>query len=167
MKCVISFCLTFCMAVVLHAQDKVSLNYHRMVDIEGGIAYNLNTAQTVSTNNMQFFSSVTATYSIHIKQCFIGFGLGYYHSCKDRENIYPVYGAFHYIWEKVRRKPFADLRLGFVYDPYWINKVQAYGAVSMGMELYKNIQLGCRATIFSRPSRYFTANASLMLGYTF
>ena len=50
---------------------------------------------------------------------------------------------------------------------FWNSKGQAYGTVSLGMELYKNIQLGCRATIFSRPSRYFTANASVVIGYAF
>ena len=55
MKRIECFCLVICMAVVLHAQDDVPLKYRGMVDMEGGIAYNLNTAQTVSTNNMQSF----------------------------------------------------------------------------------------------------------------
>ena len=160
-------CLAICMAIVLHAQNDVSLKYKGMVDMEGGIAYNLNTAQTVSTNNMQFYSSVTTTHGIQLNQCFIGFGVGYMHSYRDKENIYPMYGAFRHTWEKTRLKPFADVRLGIVYDPYWISKVQKYGAVSIGVEVYKKLQVGCRASIFSRPSRYFTANASVVLGYAF
>ena len=78
-----------------------------------------------------------------------------------------MYGSFRYTWEKLKVKPFADVRLGIAYDPYWISKVQAYGAISIGVGLYKNIQFGCRASIFSRPSRYFTANALVVLGYVF
>lgn len=159
--------MALCLAIGLFAQNDSSLMYRGFVDLEGGIAYNLNTAQTVSTNNMQFFSTITTTHGIQLLQCFVGLGLGYMHSYRDKENIYPVYGAFRYAMEKVRLKPFADVRLGIVYDPYWISKVQAYGAISLGIDLYKNLQLGCRASIFSRPSRYFTANASVVLGYVF
>lgn len=159
--------MALCLAIGLFAQNGSSLKYRGFVDMENGIAYNLNTAQMVSTNNMQFYSSVTTTHGIQLKQCFLGLGVGYYHSYRDKENIYPVYGAFRYTWDKVQLKPFADVRLGIAYDPYWISKVQAYGAISLGVKLYKNIQLGCRATVFSRPSRYFTANASLVLGYVF
>ena len=167
MKRIVSLCMAFCMAVVLYAQNGAPVKYKGMVDIEGGISYNLNTAQTVSTNNMQFYSSVTTTHGIQLKLCFLGLGIGYYHSYRDKENIYPVYGSFYYTWDKVQLKPFADVRLGIVYDPYWIRKEQAYGAVSLGGQLYKNIQLGFRATVFSRPSRYFTANSSVVLGYAF
>ena len=116
---------------------------------------------------MQFFSSITTTHGVQLKQCFVGLGVGYYHSYRDKENIYPIYGAFRYNWDRVKLKPFADVRLGIAYDPYWFSKVQAYGAIGLGIEVYKKIQLGCRATIFSRPSRYFTANASVVLGYEF
>lgn len=167
MKRIVSLCVAICMAVMLYAQNDVQHRYRGMVDMEGGIAYNLNTAQTVSTNNMQFFSTITTTHGIQVNQYFVGVGVGYMHSYWDKENIYPVYGAFRSTWEKLQLKPFADVRLGIAYDPYWISKVQAYGAVSLGMELYKNIQLGCRATVFSRPSRYFTANASVVIGYAF
>lgn len=84
------------------------------------------------------------------------------HSYRDNENIYPIYGAFSYTWRKVPLKPFADVRLGIVYDPYCNSKVQTYGAVGIGIEVYKKLQVGCRESIFSRPSRYFTANASVV-----
>ena len=167
MKRIVCLCMAICLAVVLHPQNYVPLKYKGIVDMVGGIAYNLNTAQTVSTNNMQFFSSVTTSHGFQLKQCYLGLGVGYYHSYRDKENIYPVYGVFRYTWEYIQLKLFADVRLGIAYDPYWISKVQAYGAVSLGVELYKNIQLGCRATVFSRPSRYFTLNASVVLGYAF
>ena len=167
MRKIVCLCAALCLTVMLFAPNEVLLKYRGFVDLEGGIAYNLNTAQTVSTNNMQFFTTVTTTHGIQMKQCFVGLGVGYMHSYRDKENIYPIYGAFRYTWEKSRLKPFADVRMGVVYDPYWISKVQAYGAVSLGVALYKNIQLGFRATVFSRPSRYFTANASVVLGYAF
>ena len=156
-----------CLTNVLWAQDVSSLEYKGFVDLETGISYNLNTAQTVNTNNMQFFTTVTTTHGVQMKQYFVGIGVGYMHSYRDKENIYPVYGAFRYTYDKVRLKPFADVRFGIVYDPDWISKVQTYGAISIGLEVYKKLQLGCRASIFSRPSRFFTANASVVLGYSF
>lgn len=167
MRKIVCLCMALCLAIGISAQSVSDLKYQGYVDVEGGIAYNLNTAQTVSTNNMQFFSTVTTTHGIQMRQSFLGFGVGYMHSYRDKENIYPMYGAFRYTCEKVPLKPFADVRLGIVYDPYWISKVQTYGAVSIGVEVYKKLQIGCRASIFSRPSRYFTANASVVLGYAF
>lgn len=167
MKRIGCLCLAICMTVVLHAQNDIPISYRGFVDVEGGIAYNLNTAQTVSTNNMQFYTSVSTTHGVQWSQCFVGLGVGYYHSYRDKENIYPVYGAFCYTWEKVQFKPFANVRLGIAYDPYWISKVQKYGAIGIGLEVYKNLQVGCRAVVFSRPSRYFTANAAMVLGYAF
>ena len=160
-------CLALCLAVGLSAQNLLSFKYQGLVEVEGGIAYNLNTAQTVSTNNMQYFTTVTAIHGIQMKQYFAGLGVGYMHSYRDKENIYPMYGVFRYTWGNVSLKPFADVHLGIVYDPYWISKVQTYGAISIGVEVYKKLQVGCRASIFSRPSRYFTANASVLLGYAF
>lgn len=167
MRRIVCLCVASCLTVGLSAQNTSSLKYQGFVDVEAGIAYNLNTAQTVSTNNMQFFTTVTTTHGIQMKQCFVGLGVGYMHSYRDKENIYPMYGVFRYTWEKIRLKPFADVRLGIVYDPYWISKVQTYGAIGVGVEVYKKLQVGCRASIFSRPSRYFTANASVVLGYSF
>ena len=167
MRKIICLSVALCLVVGLYAQDVPIFKYQGHVDIEGGIAYNLNTAQTVSTNNMQFFTILTTTYGIQFKQCFVGLGLGYMHSYRDKENMYPFYGAFRYAWENVRLHPFADVRMGIVYDPYWISRVQAYGIMGVGLEVYKKMQIGCRATIFSRPSRYFTATASVVLGYAF
>lgn len=164
---IVCLCVALCLAVGLSAQNVLSLKYQGFVDVEGGIAYNFNTAQTVSTNNMQLFTTVTTTHGIQMKQYFVGLGVGYMHSYRDKENIYPMYVALRYTYDKVRLKPFADVRLGIVYDPYWISKVQTYGAISIGAEVYKKLQIGCRASVFTRPSRYFTANASVVLVYKF
>lgn len=159
------FCL--CFTTLLYAQNENRLKYKGFVDIESGVAYNLNTAQTVSTNNMQCFSLITTIHGVQLNSCFVGIGVGYYHSFRDDENIYPIFSAFRYDWKKVKLKPFVDLRLGTVYDPYWISKLQEYGAIGFGVELYQKMQLGCMASIFSRPSRYFTANVALIVGYVF
>ena len=55
--------------------------------------------------------------------------------------------------------------MGIVYDPRWIQTVQAYGALSAGTNVYKSLQVGVRFSMFSRPSRYFTANAAVVLSY--
>jgi hypothetical protein len=91
----------------------------------------------------------------------------YMHTYRDNENIYPAYEAFRYTWRNFRLKPYADMCLGIVYDPYWISKVHTYGTISIGVGAYNNLQVGCRASIFSRTSRYFSANASVVLGYAF
>ena len=42
-----------------------------------------------------------------------------------------------------------------------------YGAMSVGIKVYKGFQVGLRGSVFSRPSRYFTANAAVVLSYAF
>lgn len=168
MKRIIGLCFFLCVACTMWAQEETStMKYKGLVDLESGIAYNLNTAQAISTNNMQFFTTLTTTHGVQLKQYFVGLGVGYMHSYRDEENIYPLFAAFRYDRINAKWKPFADVRLGIVYDTYWISKVQAYGSISVGFEIYKNIQLSCRGSIFSRPSRYFTANAGVLLSYAF
>ena len=145
----------------------VSNGYRGYVDVAVGDAYNLNTAQTISTNNMQWYSELTTTHGYVIKNWFVGAGVGYYHSYRDKENMYPVYATGRYTFEKTKIRPYIEARAGIVYDPYWIEKVQKYGALSVGINVYKGLQVGLRGTIFSRPSRFFTANASVTLGYAF
>ncbi|MDO4756719.1 MAG: hypothetical protein Q4A54_10260 [Parabacteroides sp.] len=81
--------------------------------------------------------------------------------------MYPFFATTRYDWVNVKWKPYMEARVGAVYDPYWISKVQAYGALGFGVEVYKNISLGCRGILFSRPSRYFSANVSLVFAYRF
>ena len=97
MKKIVSLFITLCLAIGIFAQNESSLKYGGLVDLEGGIAYNLNTAQTVSTNNMQFFTTVTTTHGIQMKQCFVGLGVGYMHSYRDKENIYPIWSIPLYL----------------------------------------------------------------------
>lgn len=149
----------------LSAQD--SKGYKGYVDFAVGDAYNLNTAQTISTNNMQWYTMISTTHGYQMKDWFVGAGLGYYHSFRDKENMYPLYVAGRYTFEGVKIKPYIDAWAGVVYDPYWINQVQAYGAIGAGINVYKGLQVGLRATAFSRPSRYFTANAAVVISYAF
>ena len=141
--------------------------YRGYVDVAIGDAYNFNTAQTISTNNMQWYAEITTTHGYVINNWFVGAGVGYYHSFRDKENMYPLYVAGRYTFEGVKIKPYIDARAGVVYDPYWINQVQAYGAIGAGINVYKGLQVGLRATVFSRPSRYFTANAAVVISYAF
>ena len=116
---------------------------------------------------MQWYTEVSTTHGYVIKNWFVGAGAGYYHSYRDKENMYPFYLAGRYTLEDTKIKPYLDVRGGIVYDPYWISKVQAYGALSAGLKVYKGLQVGLRATVFSRPSRYFTANAAVVISYAF
>lgn len=152
--------------MISRAQEKESLNgYRGYVDFAIGDAYNFNTDQKISTNNMQWYTEITTTHGYTLKNWFVGAGVGYYHSYRDKENMYPIYAAGRYTFENAKLKPFIDARAGIVYDPYWIEKVQKYGALSAGVEVYKGLQVGLRGIIFSRPSRYFTANAAVVLSY--
>lgn len=49
--------------------------------------------------------------------------MGYIHSYREKENIFIMYGVFRCTWRNFRLIPLADMRLGIVYDPYWIRTV--------------------------------------------
>lgn len=146
--------------------DEPYKGYKGYVDVVLGDAYNLNTAQKISTNNMQLYGAITTTHGYQLKNWFVGGGVGYYHSFRDKENMYPVYAAGRYTFCKIKKRPYIETRAGIIYDPRWVQTVQAYGALGAGMNVYKKIQVGLRTSIFSRPSRYFTANAAVVLNYT-
>lgn len=139
--------------------------YRGYVDVALGDAYNFNTNQKISTNNMQFYSMISTTHGYVIKNWFVGGGIGYYHSFRDKENIYPVYAAGRYTFASFKVYPYIETRAGIIYDPHWVHNVQAYGAVSGGMSVYKRLQVGLRLSVFSRPSRYFTVNGEVVLSY--
>lgn len=141
--------------------------YRGYVELGLGDAYNFNTSQLVSTNNMQFYSMISTTHGYEIKNWFVGGGVGYYHSFRDEENIFPIYAAGRYTFNNTRLKPYIETRAGIVYDPKWVKPVQAYGALSGGVNVYKRFQAGLRLSLFSRPSRYFTANAAVVISYRF
>lgn len=141
--------------------------YQGYVDFALGGTYNLNTAQLFSTNNMQLYSEITTTHGYMFNNWFVGGGVGYYHSFSDEENIYPIYATGRYTFEKFKIRLYLEARAGIAYDPYWIEKVQKYGAMSIGIRVYKRLQVGLRETVFCRPSRYFTANAAVVISYEF
>lgn len=147
------------------AQGETIKGYRGYVDFALGDAYNLNTAQKISTNNMQWYSIVSTTHGYRLNNWFVGVGIGYYHSYRDKENMYPIYAAGRYTFENVKVKPYIEARAGIMYDPLWIEKIQKYGALGVGINVYKGLQVGIRGSVFSRPSRYFTANTAVVFSY--
>lgn len=141
--------------------------YKGHVDIVLGDAYNFNTAQTISTNNMQLYMMVSTTHGYEVNYWFVGVGVGYYHSFRDNENMFPIYAAGRYTFGNIKLNPYIETRAGVIYDPLWIRRVQAYGTLGAGMNVYKKLQIGLRLSIFSRPSRFFTANAAVVVSYAF
>lgn len=158
---IILFFLSFAIA----KGEELCKGYMWYVDFALGDAYNINTAQRISSNNMQLYSMITTTHGYVYKKWFIGGGVGYYHSFRDGENMYPVFASGRYISRNFKNKPYLESRAGIIYDPLWVRKVQAYGAFSAGMNIYKRLQIGIKLSIFSRPSRYFTANAAVVFSY--
>jgi hypothetical protein len=141
--------------------------YSCYVDLAVGDAYNFNTAQLISTNNMQLFSVISTTHGYRLKNWFVGGGVGYYHSFRDGENMFPVYAAGRYSFEDVEMKPYIETRAGLIYDPQWVRKVQVFGTLGGGVVVYDHLHVGMRFSLFSRPSRFFTANAAIVVSYSF
>ncbi len=140
--------------------------YRGFVDFALGDAYNFNTNQKISTNNMQWYSMISTTHGYQMKKWFIGGGAGYYHSFRDKENMYPVYAAGRYTFRNVKMTPYVEARAGIIYDPNWAKeKVQKYGALGAGVNAYKRLLVGIRMSAFSRPSRYFTANCGIVISF--
>lgn len=167
MKHYLSLFAIFVFLSVGNIKGENSNGYKGFIDFAVGDAYNLNTAQTISTNNMQWYTEITTTHGYMINHWFVGAGIGYYHSYRDKENMFPFYAAGGYTFEKAKVKPFLEVRVGIIFDPLWFEKVQAYGAFSVGIDVYKGLQLELRGSIFGRPSRFFTANAAFVIGYAF
>ena len=145
--------------------EEPNKGYRGYVDISIGSAYNPNPVQKISINNVQWYAEISTTHGYVIKNWFVGAGLGYSHSYRDKENMYPFYLAGRYTFNNAKMEPYIEARAGIMYDPYWIERVQKYGALGVGIKVYKSFQVGLRGSIFSRPSRYFTANASVVLSY--
>lgn len=165
MKRIVFLCLLILGSFIVAKGGEPNKGYRGFVDIALGDAYNFNSDQKVSTNNMQLYCMVSTTHGYVLKNWFVGAGVGYYHSRRDKENMYPVYAAGRYSFEKVKLKPFIEVRAGIIYDPLWVEEVQKYGALSMGANVIKCLQVGLRGSIFSRPGRLFTANAALVVTY--
>ena len=141
--------------------------YRGYVDVALGDAYNFNTNQKISTNNMQLCSVISTTHGYQLNNWFVGGGVGYYHSFRDKENMYPIYAAGRYTFGNVKLNPYIETRAGIVYDPRWVHKVQAYGTLGTGLNVYNRLQVGLRLSVFSRPSRYFTVNGEIGISYAF
>ena len=130
-----------------------------------GVSYNPTAAQMISTNNIQLFSGFSTSYGCRLNNWSVGGGVGFYHSFRDGENMYPMFADIRSSFDTVILKPFIGMRGGIIYDPRWVSKVQASGALISGVTVYKMLQVGLRLSLFSRPSRFFTANAAFVLSY--
>ena len=161
------FVLIFALFFIIARGEEPKNGYRGYVEFAVGDAYNMNTAQTISTNNMQWYTMFSTTHGYQLKNWFVGAGVGYYHSYRDKENMYPLYATGRYSFENTKLRPYIGVRAGIMYDPLWIEKVQKYCALSAGLSIYKGIQAGIRMSVFSRPSRYFTTNAAVVLSYEF
>lgn len=142
-----------------------SMSYKGFVEVGGGSAYNLNTAQTVSTVNLQALLAVSTIHGVSYKNWFGGLGLGYYNPQRDNENQFLVFADTRYIFCKNKIKPAYGLKIGIIYDSGWIEKTQKYMALNGSFRLDEKLRLGLEASLFSRPSRHFTTNALVVVCY--
>lgn len=170
MKYLISILLALMFVYPVFSQDInkgcKAISYRGFVELGGGTAYNLNTAQTISTVNMQIYWSVTTSHGISYEGLYAGIGVGYNHTQCDKENMYLTYADVRYVFEKCKVAPSLGLKAGIMYDPYWIEKVQKYAALTISIGVYKGLGVGLEGSIFSRPSRHFTVNALFVVSYT-
>lgn len=141
--------------------------YRGYVDCSLGEGFNPSSGYGIGAHDFQMYGEITTTHGYRMKNWFLGAGIGYYHSFHDNENMYPVYTAGCYSFEESSFCPFIETRVGIVYDPLWINTIQTYAAFGAGMKVYNRLQVGIRFSLFSRPSRLFTANASIVLSFAF
>lgn len=141
--------------------------YKGYFDFSLGVAYNINSIRLFSSNNMQLYGEISTTHGLVIEDWYVGVGIGYYSSFYDKESMYPIFVEGRYTFKDVKMTPFLETRVGIIYDPRWIQTVQKYGALGAGMKIYKGLHAGIRASIFSRPSRFFTANAAFFMSYSF
>lgn len=148
-------------------ESKNPVKYQGFVEAGVGAAYNLNTAQTVSSLNMQPLWMISTSHGVKYKGLFGGIGVGYNFTQRDKENMYIVFGDVRYSFEKCKLAPSVGAKGGLIYDPYWIEKVQKYGAITSSLEVYNNLRVGLEASVFSRPARHFTANALFVVSYSF
>lgn len=103
---ILLFFLTCCY-IIVKGKDPVK-GYRGYFDVAVGDAYNLNAAQKISTNNMQWYRMASTTHGYVLKNWFVGAGVGYYHSYRDKENIYPIYAAGRCTFEKYKIKPYIE-----------------------------------------------------------
>ena len=148
-------------------ENRSSVRYRGFVEAGVGAAYNLNTAQTVSSLNIQPLWMISTSHGVKYKGLFGGIGVGYNFTQRDKENMYLVFGDVRYSFEKCKLAPSVGAKVGLIYDPYWIEKVQKYGAITGSLEVYNNLRLDLEGSVFSRPARHFTTNALFVVSYSF
>ena len=160
--------LTVCSASAQGVENEgKAVRYKGFVELGVGAAYNLNTAQTMSVVNMQALYTVATSHGVTYKDWFGGLGVGYHHSQRDKEDMYLTYGDVRYCFEKHNLQPTIGLKGGGIFDPYWIEKVQVYGALSASLCVCNRIRVGIEGSLFGRPSRHFTANGVVVVSYDF
>ena len=171
MKCWMAILLALLFVVSASAQsvevEGKAVRYKGFVELGVGAAYNLNTAQTVSVVNMQTLWTVQSSHGVAYKGWFGGLGMGYHHSQRDKEDMNLNCGDVRYCFEKCKVQPAIGLKGGFIWDPFWIEKVQLYGALSASLRVYDRIRVGMEGAVFSRPSRHFTANGVFVISFGF
>lgn len=146
---------------------KTSVKYRGYVEAGVGAAYNLNTAQTISSLNMQPLWMVSTSHGVRYKGLFGGVGVGYNFTQRDKEKMYIAFADLRYGFEKCKLAPFLGVKAGMIYDPYWIEKVKSYGALGVNVDVYKGLRIGVKGSIFCRPARHFTANGLFVVSYSF
>lgn len=141
--------------------------YRGFVNLAFGNAYNFNTAKLISTYNMQLYGMLSTIHGYQWNNWFLGNGVGYYYSFRDKETMYPLFVVGRYSFSDVKLSPFCETRAGLIYDPRWVEPIQVLGSLCAGVNVYKDLQIGLRLSVFSRPSRLFTTNAAIAFGYSF
>lgn len=149
------------------AQATTYYGYKGYLDFSTGVAYNINSIRLFSSSNMQLYGEISMMHGLYIKDWYVGGGIGYYSSFHDKEKMYPIFVGGRYTFRDVKMTPFLESRAGIIYDPRWIQTLQKYGALGAGIKVYKGLHAGVRASIFSRPSRFFTTNAAFFMSYSF
>lgn len=160
--------LSFCS---LKAQDanyeEISVRYRGIVELGVGAAYNVNTAQTLSSLNMQPLWAVSTSHGVKYKGLFSGVGIGYNFSQRDNEKMCLAFGDVRYCFEKCKLAPSVVVKAGMIFDHYWVEKVKPYGAMGVNVDVCKGLRVGVEGSIFSRPARHFTANGICVVSCSF
>ena len=141
--------------------------YRGIVELGVGAAYNVNTAQVISTLNMQPLWAIFTSHGVKYKGLFGGVGFGYNLSQRDKENMYLAFSDVRYSFEKCKLAPSIGVKGGIIYDAHWIEKVKPYGAIGVNVDVYNGLSVGVEGSIFSRPARHFTANVFFVVSYSF
>lgn len=163
--------ITCLSAFVLNAQNTGlgdrAIGYRGIVELGIGAAYNVNTAQTISSLNLQPLWAVSTSHGVKYKGLFGGVGIGYNFSQRDNEKMCLAFGDVRYCFEKCKLAPSVGVKAGMIFDHYWVEKVKPYGAMAVNVDVCKGLRVGVEGSIFSRPARHFTANGICVVSCSF